>query len=125
VKGTIHWLSANDAVPIEVRVYGHLFADERPMDTEAGQDFIDRLNPDSLAVVRGAFGEPSLAHAKPPSAAATDAGCPFYQFERQGYFVRDPQNGEGGIPAFNKTIGLRDTWAKIQKTAGRTLPETR
>jgi glutaminyl-tRNA synthetase len=125
VKGTIHWLSANDAVPIEVRVYGHLFADERPMDTEPGQDFIDRLNPDSLAVVRGAFGEPSLAHAKPPSAAETDAGCPFYQFERQGYFVRDPQDGENGIPAFNKTIGLRDTWAKIQKTAGRSLPETR
>lgn len=115
VKGTIHWLSANDAVPIEVRVYGHLFADERPMDTDAGQDFIDRLNPDSLAVVRGAFGEPSLAHAKPPSAVETDAGCPFYQFERQGYFVRDPQDGEGSIPAFNKTIGLRDTWAKIQK----------
>jgi glutaminyl-tRNA synthetase len=109
VRGTIHWLSAATAIPIEVRVYDYLFSAERPMETAAGKSFIDNLNPASREVISGAYGEPCLAD----SAADTEQR---YQFERTGYFVRDPEN-TGGIPVFNKTIGLRDTWAKIVKNA--------
>jgi glutaminyl-tRNA synthetase len=107
VKGTIHWLSAAHAVPIEVRVYDHLFSVERPMDIPAGSSgsFTDNLNPHSLEVISGARGEPCLA--------GTAAGDRF-QFERLGYFVRDP-DGDAAKPVFNKTVGLRDTWAKIEK----------
>jgi glutaminyl-tRNA synthetase len=106
VKGTIHWLSAEDALPIEVRVYDRLFAAERPMDAEAGKTFLDKLNPASLEVLSGAYGEKALA-----TAAAGDR----FQFERLGYFVRDPDLSPGGAPVFNKTVGLRDTWRKIEK----------
>ncbi|GHU38783.1 hypothetical protein FACS1894190_01130 [Spirochaetia bacterium] len=92
-------------MPIEVRIYDYLFTSERPMDVEHGKTFLDNINPNSLTVIEGAFGEPSLAVA-----------CESinYQFERQGYFIRDTGNS-GGKPVFNKTIGLRDTWAKINK----------
>ncbi|QQO10332.1 glutamine--tRNA ligase/YqeY domain fusion protein [Breznakiella homolactica] len=109
VKGTIHWLSAAHAVPIEVRVYDYLFSAERPMEVAPGGSFLDNLNPDSLEVITGAYGEPGLA-----AAAEGDR----FQFERLGYFARDPETS-GGIPVFNKTVGLRDTWAKIEKKSGQ------
>jgi glutaminyl-tRNA synthetase len=119
VKGTIHWVSAEDAVPIEVRVYDHLFGVERPMETPPGKTFLDNLNPNSLEIITNAYGEPSLAKAAPGDR---------FQFERLGYFVKDFEviqdcaatkncGTAGGTPVFNKTVGLRDTWAKIgQKT---------
>jgi glutaminyl-tRNA synthetase len=111
VKGTIHWVSAVDAIPLEARIYDYLFSVERPMEVAARPDgspgeFTDNLNPNSLEVIPNAFGEPCLAKAT--------AGEVF-QFERLGYFARDPNNGGNGRPIFNKTIGLRDTWAKIAK----------
>ncbi|MDR0877933.1 MAG: glutamine--tRNA ligase, partial [Treponema sp.] len=112
VKSTIHWVSAGDAVPLEVRIYDYLFAAERPMEFAATRpdgapgSFLDNLSPHSLETLPAAYGEPCLADAK--------AGDRF-QFERLGYFARDPDGGEGGKPVFNKTVGLRDTWAKIEK----------
>jgi glutaminyl-tRNA synthetase len=108
VKGTIHWLSVRDAIPIEVRIYDHLFNVEKPMEARPRPDgtpgnFLDNLNSSSLEVITGAYGEPCLAR----------AGDRF-QFERLGYFARDPDSANGG-PVFNKTVGLRDTWAKIVK----------
>jgi glutaminyl-tRNA synthetase len=109
VKGTIHWVSAAHAVPFEARLYDYLFKTEKPMeipprpDGSAGE-FTDNLNPNSLEVIENCHGEPSLAN--------TASGVCF-QFERLGYFARDPDTGRDGRPVFNKTIGLRDTWAKI------------
>ncbi|MDR1352213.1 MAG: glutamine--tRNA ligase, partial [Treponema sp.] len=119
VKGTIHWVSVAHAVPIEARIYDYLFAAERPMEVPPGGNFTDNLNPNSLEVIDGAWGEPSLVNADP---AAADPATR-YQFERLGYFVRDtpaiPEPGgdrvENGKLVFNKTIGLRDTWAKVNK----------
>ncbi|MDR2049326.1 MAG: glutamine--tRNA ligase/YqeY domain fusion protein [Treponema sp.] len=108
VKGTIHWLSVRDAVPIEVRVYDHLFGVEKPMEPRPDGtpgNFLDNLNPASLEVTADAYGEPCLAQAR--------AGDRF-QFERIGYFACDPDS-KNGKPVFNKTVGLRDTWAKIVK----------
>ncbi|MDR0387068.1 MAG: glutamine--tRNA ligase/YqeY domain fusion protein [Treponema sp.] len=107
VRSTIHWVSAFHAVPIEVRVYDYLFNAERPMEAASrpGGSFLDSLNPNSLEVIPSAYAEPCLADAQ--------AGDRF-QFERLGYFVRDPDTQEGR-PVFNKTVGLRDTWAKIAK----------
>ncbi|MDR2481304.1 MAG: glutamine--tRNA ligase/YqeY domain fusion protein [Spirochaetaceae bacterium] len=104
IKGTIHWVSARTAVPVEVRIYNHLFNVERPMEVPPGGSFIDNLNQNSLEVINGALAEPSLA-----SAVHGDK----YQFERLGYFTRDPDSGAGGMPVFNRSVGLRDTWAKI------------
>jgi glutaminyl-tRNA synthetase len=109
VKGTIHWVSTVQAVPIEVRVYDHLFAVERPMEAPKGGSFIDNLNPHSLEVIPEARAEPGLGEATPGER---------FQFERLGYFVRDPDEA-GGRPVFNKTVGLRDTWAKIEQKAAR------
>jgi glutaminyl-tRNA synthetase len=119
VKGTIHWVSAAHAIPLEVRIYDYLFSAERPMEVPPGGNFTDNLGPNSLEVITTAWGEPSLANADPAKR---------YQFERLGYFTRDlpaiPKSGKlpGGsgtngsaMPVFNKTIGLRDTWAKIAK----------
>jgi glutaminyl-tRNA synthetase len=111
VKGTIHWVSAAQAIPFEARLFDHLFPSERPMDVEPGVDWVTTMNRDSLESLPGAFGEPSIAQAKVGES---------YQFERLGYFVRD--SGEGGDPAgrlvFNRSVNLRDTWAKIEKKAG-------
>ncbi|MDR2069937.1 MAG: glutamine--tRNA ligase/YqeY domain fusion protein [Treponema sp.] len=113
VKSTIHWVSALHAVPIEARVYDYLFSVERPMETAIRPDgtpgsFLDNLNPNSLEAIPGAYGEPCLA----------DAGIEErFQFERLGYFVRDPDVSKGK-PVFNKTVGLRDTWAKIARKKG-------
>jgi glutaminyl-tRNA synthetase len=105
VKSTIHWVSASHALPIEVRLYDYLFAVEKPMEVEPGKTFLDNLNHNSLEVIENAWAEPCLGVAK--------AGDRF-QFERLGYFVRDTDDG-ASRPVFNRTVGLRDTWAKIAK----------
>jgi len=108
VKGTIHWLSCAHAAPIEARLYDYLFSVEKPMDVAPGASFLDNLNPDSLETVSGAYGEPCLLEAVEGDR---------FQFERVGYFARDPET-VGGKPVFNRTVGLRDTWAKLEKKAG-------
>jgi glutaminyl-tRNA synthetase len=105
VKSTIHWISARHAIDAEVRIYETLFTKENPNDLEEGQEFTDLLNPNSLEVVTGCKLEPSLAGA----ALGTS-----YQFERLGYFALDLDSAPGAL-VFNRTVGLRDTWAKIEK----------
>jgi glutaminyl-tRNA synthetase len=102
VKGTIHWVSARHAVDAEVRLYEHLFVKPKPDDEE---DWKAALNPQSLTVLTGCRVEPSLANVPPGSR---------YQFERQGYFCLDPDSAPGRL-VFNRTVSLRDTWAKIEK----------
>jgi glutaminyl-tRNA synthetase len=108
VKSTIHWVSAEHAVEGEVRIYENLFAKENPGDVEEGQDFLSNLNPHSLDVIPDAKMEPSLANAKPGDR---------YQFERIGYFCVDPDS-KLGKPVFNRTVALKDTWAKVEKKQG-------
>ena len=105
VKATLHWVSAEHAADVEVRLYDHLFAKPNPMDTRDGGDWIDNLNPDSLEVVRG-FVEPGLADAEP------GFRC---QFERVGYFCVDTVDSATGTPVFNRAVSLRDSWAKVEK----------
>jgi len=105
VKATLHWVSAEHALEAEVRLYNHLFSKEDPTDVEDGADFKAYLNPNSLEILTSCRVEPSLAGAKPGSR---------YQFERQGYFCVDPDSSAGKI-VFNRTVPLRDTWAKIEK----------
>ena len=104
VKGTIHWVSAAHAVEAEVRLYDRLFLSEKP---EESGSFLDDLNPASLEVVTDAKLEPALA------AAASGTS---FQFERLGYFCVDPDTAPGR-PVFNRTVGLRDTWAKVEQAA--------
>ncbi len=104
VKGTIHWVSAAHSVPALVRLYDRLFLTELPDDAPEGKDWLSNLNPESLLVKEG-FVEPALA--------AAPAGA-FLQFERLGYFSVDPDSAPGR-PVFNRSVGLRDTWAKIEK----------
>ena len=110
VKSTIHWVSAPHAVPIEARIYDYLFTVDKPMDVEPGKSFTDNINPNSLEVINNAWAEPCLGEAKPEER---------FQFERLGYFAKDVVSKGGGegasLPVFNKTVGLRDTWAKIAK----------
>jgi glutaminyl-tRNA synthetase len=105
VKSTIHWVSAAHAIDAEVRLYETLFAKENPNDLEEGQEFTDLLNPNSLEVVKGCKLEPSLTGAEPGAS---------YQFERLGYFCVDLDT-TSEAPVFNRTVALRDTWAKIEK----------
>jgi glutaminyl-tRNA synthetase len=107
VKSTIHWVSAAHAVDADVRLYDNLFTKEDPNEVEEGQDFTANLNPNSLEVLSGCKVEPSLRDAEPGAR---------YQFERMGYFCVDPDSAPGK-PVFNRTIGLRDTWAKIEQKA--------
>jgi glutaminyl-tRNA synthetase len=106
VKSTIHWVSAAYALDAEVRLYDRLFNKPNPDDTEEGEDFLDYLTPNSLEVVKGAKVEPGLANAAPGSR---------WQFERIGYFVADAFALKPDALVFNKTVGLRDTWAKIEE----------
>ncbi|MFH0801396.1 MAG: glutamine--tRNA ligase/YqeY domain fusion protein [bacterium] len=106
VKATIHWVSAAHAIPAEVRLYDNLFIKENPDDVAEGEDFRSNLNPKSLEVVTSARLEPALAGAKPGER---------FQFERLGYFCVDPDSS-GDKPVFNRTVTLRDTWARIQKS---------
>jgi glutaminyl-tRNA synthetase len=105
VRGTIHWVSAAHALNAEVRLYDRLFNDSVP-DTGEDADLANQLNPDSLKVLTGCKLEPSLADAEPGS---------IYQFERLGYFCVDTVDSKPGTPIFNRTVTLRDTWAKMQK----------
>jgi glutaminyl-tRNA synthetase len=104
VRGTLHWVSAAHAVDAEVRLYGYLFTEPDPSNVEEGKDFKEYVNADSLEVLTDCKVEPSLAEAEPGSR---------YQFLRMGYFCVDPESGDGRL-VFNETIGLRDTWAKIE-----------
>jgi glutaminyl-tRNA synthetase len=104
VKATIHWVSAAHALDAEVRMYDTLFTKENPEEVEEGQDFTANLNPNSLEILTSKV-EPSLQNAQ--------AGAR-YQFERMGYFCVDPDSAPGKL-VFNKTIGLKDTWAKIEQ----------
>jgi len=106
VKATLHWVSASHAVDAETRIYDHLFTQENLADVEEGTDFMDYLNPGSLEVVKSGKLEPSLGNAQPGER---------YQFERTGYFCVDTRYSQPGHPVFNRTVTLRDTWAKIQK----------
>ncbi len=105
VKSTIHWVSAAHAVDAEVRLYDTLFTKEDPNEVEEGQDFTANLNPNSLEVLTGCKVEPGLRDVEPGAR---------YQFERMGYFCVDPDSRQGK-PVFNRTIGLKDTWAKIEQ----------
>jgi glutaminyl-tRNA synthetase len=106
VKSTIHWVSAAHAVPAEVRLYDNLFVKEDPNDVEEGKDFTENLNSDSLQVLRDCKIEPSVRDAEPGTK---------FQFERLGYYCLDRDSADELV--FNRTIGLRDTWAKIEKRA--------
>jgi glutaminyl-tRNA synthetase len=104
VQGTIHWVSAAHALPAEMRLYDHLFTKPDPDDVPEGQNYLANLNPNSLVTLKG-WVERSLAGAAVGSR---------YQFERQGYFCVDPDSSAQGL-VFNRTVTLRDTWAKIEK----------
>ncbi|RLD13666.1 glutamine--tRNA ligase, partial [candidate division KSB1 bacterium] len=106
VKGTLHWVSAQHAVPVEIRLYEHLFSKEDPEEVEEGQDFTANINPNSLRVLSNALAEPDLKNAKPGDR---------FQFLRQGYFTADLKDHSAEHPVFNRTVTLRDSWAKIEK----------
>ena len=106
VKATLHWVSSAHALKAEVRLYDHLFTTADPGNTEEGLDFKAYVNPGSLEILNSCRIEQSLAEALPWSR---------YQFERQGYFCVDPDS-TAGMPVFNRTVPLRDTWAKIEKS---------
>jgi len=108
IKGTIHWVSAKHAVPAKVRLYDALFTRREPDDVEEGHDYKEFINPHSLEVLENAMLEPSLKNA--PAGAR-------YQFERLGYFFADPKDSKPGAPVFNRTVTLKDTWAKIEQKA--------
>jgi glutaminyl-tRNA synthetase len=107
VKSTIHWVSAANAIDAEVRIYENLFSKENPNEVEEGKDVLDNLNPNSLEIITDAKLEPSLANVA--------AGSRF-QFERLGYFCVDPDS-QPGKPVFNRTVALKDTWAKVERKA--------
>jgi glutaminyl-tRNA synthetase len=108
VKGTIHWVSARHAVEAEVRLYDRLFRVEDPTNVPEGDDFTVHLNPESLRVLGSCRMEPSVAGSAPGSRV---------QFERQGYFCVDPDSSDGRL-VFNRTVTLRDSWAKLVKKGG-------
>ena len=105
VKATLHWVSARHAIEAEVRLYDRLFLKEDPTDVEEGHDWKENINPDSLKILTNCKVEPSLTGAAPLSK---------YQFERLGYFCVDPDTTEDKL-IFNRTVPLKDTWAKISK----------
>ncbi|MDD5263277.1 MAG: glutamine--tRNA ligase/YqeY domain fusion protein [Candidatus Bipolaricaulis sp.] len=107
VKATLHWVSAAHAVDLEARLYDDLFTNDDPTEVAAGQTWLDNLNPSSLVVACGK-GEPSLRDARPAER---------FQFERKGYFCLDPDSSADRV-VVNRTVGLRDTWAKSQATPG-------
>ena len=109
VRGTIHWVSAEHSLDAEVRLYDHLFCKSNPMDVEEGGHFTDNLNPDSLTVLKAKV---------EPSVAAFEAGVPF-QLERQGYFCVDTLDSSSDKLVLNRAVGLRDSWAKIEKKLGK------
>jgi glutaminyl-tRNA synthetase len=109
VKVTVHWVSARHAVDAEVRLYDRLFVKEDPNQSEESGNFLANLNPDSLQVLKGCKVEPMLGKSAPGSR---------FQFERVGYFCADTKDSKPGAPVFNRTVTLRDTWAKIEQRGG-------
>ena len=105
VKSTLHWVSADHALEAEVRLYDRLLTDPNPAAVPEGQDFTDLINTNSLTVLDHCYVEPSLKQATAGSV---------YQFERLGYFCVDPDSTSEKL-VFNRTVGLRDEWAKLQK----------
>ena len=105
VQGVIHWVSARHAVAAEIRIYDRLFTQATPDDGKDGMDYKQRLNPDSLRILSNCYLEAALAEAQSGER---------FQFEREGYYCRDI-NDSAGKPVFNLTVGLRDSWAKIEK----------
>ncbi|MDJ0656822.1 MAG: glutamine--tRNA ligase/YqeY domain fusion protein [Xanthomonadales bacterium] len=106
VKGTIHWVSADHAVDATVRVYDRLFVRAQPADGKEGKDFLEYLNPDSLEVLTDCKLEASMSNVQPED---------HFQFERLGYFVADVKDHQPDAPVFNRTVSLRDSWAKIEQ----------
>jgi glutaminyl-tRNA synthetase len=106
VRGTIQWVSARHAEDAEVRLYDHLFTKENPDDVSEDGDYMENINPDSLIVLKNCKLEPSLKGAKPGEA---------FQFIRTGYFCVDSKEYKKGNLVFNRTVSLKDTWAKIVK----------
>jgi glutaminyl-tRNA synthetase len=106
VKGTLHWVSAAHSLPAKVRLYDHLFVKENPNEVETGKDFADYINPKSLETLQDCRVEPSLAGLNPGDRC---------QFERLGYFCVDAKESKPDALVFNRTVTLRDTWAKILK----------
>jgi glutaminyl-tRNA synthetase len=106
VKGTIHWVSIDEAVKAEVRLYDRLFIDEDPAGKKDGSDFKDYLNSDSLKTIKDVHVEPNIVGSKPLEK---------FQFERKGYFCVDPDSSSEKL-IFNRTVTLRDTWAKKSKS---------
>ena len=104
----IHWVSAPHAVAAEVRLYDRLFNHPNPGSDKEGGEFTDHLNPESLLTLTRCYLEPNLKDAVPGA---------FFQFEREGYFCADPDQSHG-LPVFNRTVTLRDSWAKIEKKGG-------
>lgn len=105
-KGVIQWVSATEGKPITVRLYDRLFSEAEPEKTADDGDLIDSVNKDSLTVISNAIAEPGLLAAKPEQV---------FQFEREGYFVADRYDHSSDKPVFNKTIGLRDSWPKVEQ----------
>ncbi len=107
VKGTLHWVSAPHALRAEVRLFDHLFKVMDPDEVPEGESWLVNLNPQSLEVLQDCYLEPSLKDAKPGQ---------HFQFERLGYFVADSKDSRPGQPIFNRSVPLRDSWAKIEKS---------
>ncbi len=114
VKGTLHWVSAAHAINAEVRLYDHLFASPDPEDVPEGSSYLDHLNPASLEVLTGCKLEPSLAESKLSRDAVGTIEPDRVQFERHGYFCTDPDSTADQL-VFNRTVSLKDTWAKMAK----------
>jgi glutaminyl-tRNA synthetase len=109
VKGTIHWASAPHAISAQIRLYDYLFAKADPDKVSEGQSYLTNLNPNSLEILEEARLEPSLGAAAPGDR---------FQFERTGYFIADAVDSKPGQPVFNRTVTLKDTWAKIEQKGG-------
>jgi glutaminyl-tRNA synthetase len=106
VKGVIHWVSARHGMTAEIRLYDRLFSHPAPDNARDGKDHRQYLNPDSLRTLTGCIVEPSLAAASPGER---------FQFEREGYFCVDPVLSKTNHLVFNRTVTLRDSWAKIEQ----------
>ena len=106
VKGVVHWVSAKHAIEAEVRLYDRLFNHPTPDNSKDGKTYVDHINPDSLRTLTKCYLEPTLTDAKPGD---------LFQFEREGYYSLDPMHQAGNKPVYNRTVTLRDTWAKVVK----------
>ncbi len=110
VKGTLHWVSVEHAIDAEVRIYNHLFNNENPDEAEEGQTFLDNVNPDSEEILTNCKLEPGLNNTQPGD---------FYQFMRQGYFCTDSKDSKPEALVFNRTVSLRDSWARIERAMNK------